>query len=93
MSEENKKFIAPNSNQIKDYVYSYKDELKDGYYSYKCKYRKSCWIILKILKKELIKYIEINNIKINYEITKSIKEHKCKVNNQIDEFEKKVIEH
>ena len=89
MSEEQKKFIPPNSIENKDYIYTYKDELKNNFYTYRCKFRKSCGIVIKIHKDELIKYMENNNIELKYEITSKLKEHKCKDNNnKVEETEK-----
>ena len=71
-------FNRPNIIYIQDYEYRIKEELSNNFFSYRCKKRKDCWIVIKVSKEELKKYMENNNYKINYTINGKKKEHTCK---------------
>ena len=78
MSESGKNFDPPKSIQINGYTYSLKDELKNNFYSYRCKYRSVCGITIKIHQNELDKIINDKDGDIEYTISSTLKEHKCK---------------
>ena len=67
----------PNELKIENYTYTFKCKLKDNNYSFRCKYRKACNILIIIKLEELKKFIN-KEINIQYEITSTNKNHKCK---------------
>ena len=91
MSESNQIFNPPKAIQIKEYTYSFKDELKNNFYSYRCKFRSACGITIKIHQKELDKIMNNKEGEIEYTISSTVKEHKCKKNIN-KEFKKEKIE-
>ena len=77
MEELDDKF-PPRSIEINEYIYSYKDALTNDNFTNRCKNRTKCGIIIKIKKEELLKYTLDKKHIIIYDITSSIKTHKCK---------------
>ncbi len=67
----------PNELKIENDSNTFKCKLKDNNYSFRCKYRKACNILIIIKLEELKKFIN-KEINIQYEITSTNKNHKCK---------------
>jgi len=89
---ENNKIAIPKPIEINEYTYCFKDQLANDHFSYRCKFRTKCKITIKISKKELKKYNNDKEYKVEYEITSKVTKHSFKLKNDNENNEVKNID-